>query len=245
MAHPNLIAVWWLGVATWLEKPPFLENTSPNYRFPKFTVPPSANRGVMFDLETNSGGCRAAIAAGRSSACGASSGTDYGTSPSADMFVWRDGDGGIGNMGKNMERKKIKSVGIIWRIESIPNWWVFWDIRDTWFFMNRLVESMGWWLNSPSGFLNIHGWKGLVLDLFIGLPYLQRVLWKYDIGIFFLYIYMYILYRYRYLGYLMPGLLQETIPWTLSVHLRGKHTKRSRHRARCQPLADTKWYIDR
>ncbi|CAL1144408.1 unnamed protein product [Cladocopium goreaui] len=41
----------------------------------------------MFDLETNSGGCRAAIAAGRSSACGASSGTDYGTSPSADMFV--------------------------------------------------------------------------------------------------------------------------------------------------------------
>ena len=75
----------------------------------------------MFDLETNSGGCRAAIAAGRSSACGASSGTDYGTSPSADMFVWRDGDGGIGNMGKNMERKKIKSVGIIWRIELIPN----------------------------------------------------------------------------------------------------------------------------
>lgn len=47
----------------------------------------SSYKGVMFDLETNSGGCRAAIAAGRSSACGASSGTDYGTSPSADMFV--------------------------------------------------------------------------------------------------------------------------------------------------------------
>jgi hypothetical protein len=88
-----------------------LENTSPNYRFPKFTVPPSANRGVMFDLETNSGGCRAAIAAGRSSACGASSGTDYGTSPSADMFVWPDGDGGMGNMGKKHGKKKNKKRG--------------------------------------------------------------------------------------------------------------------------------------
>ena len=175
MAHPNLIAVWWLGVATWLEKPPFLENTSPNYRFPKFTVPPSANRGVMFDLETNSGGCRAAIAAGRSSACGASSGTDYGTSPSADMFVWRDGDGGMGNMGKKHGKKQNKKRGDNledWIDPQLMSFLGYPGIRDTWFFMNRLVESMGWWLNSPSGFLNIHGWKGLVLDLFIGLPYL-------------------------------------------------------------------------
>ena len=53
----------------------------------------------MFDLETNSGGCKAAIAAGQSSKCGASSGTDYGTSPPADMFAWRDsstvGKGGV------------------------------------------------------------------------------------------------------------------------------------------------------
>lgn len=47
----------------------------------------SSYQGVMFDLETNSGGCKAAIAAGQASKCGASSGTDYGTSPSADMFV--------------------------------------------------------------------------------------------------------------------------------------------------------------
>eukprot|EP00435_Cladocopium_sp_Y103_P074179 s45_g47.t1 len=47
----------------------------------------SSYAGIMFDLETNSGGCKAAIAAGQASKCGASSGTDYGTSPSADMFV--------------------------------------------------------------------------------------------------------------------------------------------------------------
>lgn len=42
----------------------------------------------MFDLEADSGGCRAAIAAGRSSACAATSGVDYGTSPSAELFTW-------------------------------------------------------------------------------------------------------------------------------------------------------------
>ena len=48
-------------------------------------LPPSG-QGIMFDLEANSGGCKAAIAAGTPGVCAATSGTDYGTTPSAELF---------------------------------------------------------------------------------------------------------------------------------------------------------------
>lgn len=47
------------------------------------TVDLSSYEGIFFDLETNSGGCSLSLPG---TACGAKSGTSYGTSPSAQLF---------------------------------------------------------------------------------------------------------------------------------------------------------------
>jgi hypothetical protein len=152
----------------------------------------------------------------------------------------------MGNMGKKHGKKKNKKRG-----DNLEDW-IDPQLMSFLGYPGYVVfhESIGWINGLMAEFtkrFSKHPWlKGFSIGSIHRASLSSEgvvKIWYWNI--FSVYIYMYILYRYRYLGYLMPGLLQETIPWTLSVHLRGKHTKRSRHRARCQPLADTKWYIDR